>query len=155
MTEAGRSAHGRRPHAVVRALSALPLLCAAAACTAACGGDDDSGDGRPGVRSPIGCAEAMDFAGGTLPEGATDQDCSTESGIDTMVRGTFRMPGADAGPWLERAFPDALPVPEAVPCDADRCVETDRPGGEAHVVRVSVTDEGGGTALIRLEAFTR
>ncbi|PJE96792.1 hypothetical protein CUT44_15840 [Streptomyces carminius] len=144
---------------MLRALSALPLLCAAVACTAAGSGGsgsggDDSGDGRLGVRSPIGCAEAMDFAGGTLPEGATDQECSTESGIDTLVRGTFRMPGADAGPWLERAFPGARPLPEAAPCEADRCVETDGAGGEADVVRVSVTDEGGGAALVTLEAFT-
>ncbi|MCT2593442.1 hypothetical protein LHJ74_26645 [Streptomyces sp. N2-109] len=105
------------------------------------------------THSEISCSRAMSFAHGELPEGATDEDCSSDEWMDTTVRGTFRMPRAEVGPWLKRSYPDGKPEKY---CGQDVCLDMslpEEPGG-AHEVRLDVRYETGGTALVTLEALT-
>lgn len=104
--------------------------------------------------SEIGCAAAMSFAQGELPDDVTDEDCAEDSWMDTAVRGTFRMPRAQVRPWLERAYPDVRPEKY---CDEDVCLDIsfgpDETSGAAEV-RISVRYAAGGAAVVTLDAFT-
>lgn len=113
--------------------------------------------------SPVGCAEALSFAGGELPERATDEDCEKKNTLmGPDMRGTFRMPRADVHGWLA-----------AYPGDRSRSIDKETPDGiratldgvvldvddppDAHpnadVVQLTVTYEGERTARVRFETF--
>ncbi|MGW0602641.1 hypothetical protein [Streptomyces sp. NPDC002644] len=101
------------------------------------------------------CAEALAFAGGTLPSGATDAECTVRRWMDTLYEADFRMPRAEVADWTARNWP-ALET-GGVSChpeSAALCGSTDSPGGQAHALNITSTYEDAGTARVHLEAFT-
>ncbi|KUJ65720.1 hypothetical protein ACZ90_44350 [Streptomyces albus subsp. albus] len=103
----------------------------------------------------IPCAEAMEFAGGTLPKSATDGSCRRAEALDISVDGTFRMPRAQVRPWLAGLLPGQLDH-SGGSCGADLCARY-APGphqGHATYVDIAVHYQGEDTALVRLHAYT-
>ncbi|MFF3326685.1 hypothetical protein [Streptomyces sp. NPDC002889] len=106
------------------------------------------------THSQAGCSRAMEFAHGSLPEGTTDEDCSVDEWMDTVVRGTFRMPRADVADWLKATtYPDEKPKEH---CTQDVCLDISYPSAQnvvADEVRLTVEYENADSALVTLEAF--
>ncbi|MFF4832556.1 hypothetical protein [Streptomyces sp. NPDC001315] len=119
------------------------------------GSSDDPSD----TVNEVGCAEAMRFAGASMPEGTSEEDCTSYSWQDQAYDGTFRMPRSAVRGWLATSFPDAE---RPATCDGDLCViVSNDPNDEdttgAYDVSVSVRYEGespGNTALVTFEAST-
>ncbi|MEU1401806.1 hypothetical protein ABZ471_05455 [Streptomyces sp. NPDC005728] len=109
----------------------------------------------------VSCAEALDFGGARLPEGAYDAECTVRAWMDTDYEATFRMPRAGVHDWLTGTYPKG-PAPGTEFCDegADLCLNLDSednpppPGVGANAVVVNVTYEGTGTARVDFTAFT-
>ncbi|MFG2370270.1 hypothetical protein ACGFY9_02170 [Streptomyces sp. NPDC048504] len=114
-----------------------------------------SSDDPPDTVRTVGCAEAMDFSGATLPEDTRDEACTSYTWQGQAYDGTFRMPRAAVRGWLTESFPDGA----SIPCEADgdlcvRVVHDPRTSG-AYDVTVSVRYEGGSagdTALVTFDA---
>ncbi|MER5477343.1 hypothetical protein ABT026_10200 [Streptomyces sp. NPDC002734] len=101
------------------------------------------------------CPEALAFAGGTLPSGATDARCTVQSWMDTYYRADFRMPRADVADWMSHNWPAMETRTEFChPKSAALCASTDSTGGQAHSLTVTVTHEDADTARVHVEAFT-
>ncbi|WP_330259345.1 hypothetical protein OG586_20325 [Streptomyces murinus] len=109
----------------------------------------------------VPCAEALEFGGGKLPQGAYDTRCTVRSWLDTSYAAEFRMPRRDVGAWLAKSCPSG-PAPGTELCDdgADLCLNMDSEaapppaGAGADAVTVNVTYEGPDRALVRFSAFT-
>ncbi|MER5749209.1 hypothetical protein [Streptomyces sp. NPDC002088] len=109
--------------------------------------------------SEVDCGEAMRFAGASMPEGATEEDCTSYSWMDQSYDGSFRMPRSAVRGWLATSFPGAQ---RAASCDGDVCaIVRNDPDDEnttgAYDVDVSVRYEGGSagdTALVTFDAST-
>jgi len=113
--------------------------------------------------SKVDCGEAMRFAGASMPEGASEQDCTSYSSKDQSYEGTFRMPRSAVEEWLASAFPDAE---RPASCDGDLCAivrndpsdeNADKNTSGVYDVDVSVRYEGGSagdTALVTFDAST-
>ncbi|OXY97619.1 hypothetical protein BEK98_08665 [Streptomyces diastatochromogenes] len=109
----------------------------------------------------VPCAEALDFGGAKLPEGAYDTECTVQAWMDTDYEATFRMPRAGVRDWLTGTYPKG-PAPGTELCDesADLCLNLDSdehapPAGvDANAVVVNVTYEGPDTARVSFSAFT-
>ncbi|MEU3557641.1 hypothetical protein [Streptomyces fragilis] len=160
-------ARGRKTWRVVLIALAAALGCAALAAAwyagaAADAPDDrdardarDARDQRGATAQEAPCAEALAFAGGTLPSGATDARCTVQTWLDTHYRADFRMPRAEVADWTARNWPAIETRTEFChPESAALCASTDSTGGRAHALNVTVTYEDAGTARVRLEAFT-
>ncbi|GAA3373571.1 hypothetical protein GCM10020367_34020 [Streptomyces sannanensis] len=110
-------------------------------------------------KQKVSCAEALDYAGGGLPEGATDGHCDVEVRPDTTCTVTFRMPRADVQKWLTSSFPGGSTDVPACEGRHDLCWYLDRTAigtaepGSAYVVEVGVVYEDGNTALVHLTAY--
>jgi hypothetical protein len=101
------------------------------------------------------CAEALAFAGGTLPSGATDARCTVQSWQDTYYQADFRMPRGEVADWTARNWPALKTRTEFChPESAALCGSTDSTGGQAHALNITVIYEGADTARVRVEAFT-
>ncbi|MFY4721935.1 hypothetical protein [Streptomyces sp. LaBMicrA B280] len=64
----------------------------------------------------VPCAEALEFGGGQLPQGAYDTRCTVRSWLDTSYAAGFRMPRRDVGAWLAKTCPSG-PAPGTGLCD--------------------------------------
>ncbi|MGW5419603.1 hypothetical protein [Streptomyces sp. NPDC003943] len=113
-----------------------------------------------GKPQPVDCAEAMSWAGATLPKSAEDAHCTEATWLDTMVDADFRMPRAEVAEWLAGTWPAARPTADACLGTGDLCLhleaEEDFPqtmGGPA-AVDVRVTYENADTALVSVSPFT-
>lgn len=110
---------------------------------------------QAGSAHEVPCPEAVAFARGTLPKSAWDAKCTQAVWLDTQVDAEFRMPEWEAGMWLTATYPGVEP---SIPCDTDLCLNVQygdaAPEDGPVAVDVEVTYEGGGTALVRLLAFT-
>ncbi|UQI47033.1 hypothetical protein M1P56_23135 [Streptomyces sp. HU2014] len=113
--------------------------------------------------SSVSCAKALSFAGGELPERATDEDCEKK---DTLMgpdmRGTFRMPRADVHAWLaaypgDRSRSIDKETPDGIRTTLDGVVlDVDEPPDahpNADVVQLTVVYESERTARVRFETF--
>lgn len=103
-----------------------------------------------GEAKPVDCAEAMEFARGSLPAGAQDPVCTAAHWQDTQVTVEFRMERAAYEPWLAAAYPTREP---ALTCDHGLAACSAVSFGESLFVNVGVAYEDGDTALVRLKAF--
>ncbi|MGK5730011.1 hypothetical protein [Streptomyces sp. URMC 124] len=124
------------------------------------GGEDTVDEGFH--ERSIACSEAMYAMGWVLPDHASDQRCTELSGglAGHTQSGTFRMPRADARPWLAE-LPGERNKPGGV--DSDSVVERKeglalgvlRPPGrlQADEVRVDVRWENEETAVVTFETF--
>ncbi|GHF72834.1 hypothetical protein GCM10010218_62540 [Streptomyces mashuensis] len=105
---------------------------------------------------PTRCTKVEDYAGGRIPEEATDVKCLDTSGWqDTSYTAEFRMPRKDVAARLVRAFPRAgirhgQVDKQMLPPSA----QNDSAGGEASSVYIDIAYEGTDTALVKLEALT-
>ncbi|WP_139140877.1 hypothetical protein [Streptomyces oceani] len=105
-------------------------------------------------RSDVSCSKALSFAHGTLPEDASEADCTRADGIDVFVSGRFRMPRADVRGWLDTHYPQAE---RRTSCEEDLCLERSYASSEtegAYEVRLTVGYVGADSAHVTLEAFT-
>ncbi|MBB5123042.1 hypothetical protein AF335_12140 [Streptomyces eurocidicus] len=103
-----------------------------------------------------GCGKAVSFAGGRMPEGATDRKCVDDGGwLNQGYTVEFRMPREDVAARLREAFPRTRQVSGFSSADLEftNSQETDRPAGEASHVELEVTYEDEDTASVRLRAF--
>ncbi|MDG4857675.1 hypothetical protein P8605_05815 [Streptomyces sp. T-3] len=118
--------------------------------------------------STIGCDQAMEYAHGTLPAKATDQQCKFTNWMDDQAAGTFLMPRADVRDWLARTYPGE-PLESGKKCyddTVDLCMSIDytqsdgkapkkpsaTPDAGAHMVEIEVSYEDDRTALVHLTA---
>ncbi|MFI6147174.1 hypothetical protein [Streptomyces sp. NPDC051109] len=124
-------------------------------------------DGREDKRG-TDCAQALQFARGSLPEGARGGRCERADRPDTTVTGSFRMNRAGLETWLAAAFPQAQehgrrgrpalcpePGPGYDPEAGDRCITVDHPDavpGLARRVEISAEQQAGYDVLIRFVA---
>lgn len=111
---------------------------------------------------PLACSEAMYAMGWVLPDHASDQRCTELSGglAGHTESGTFRMPHADARPWLASLSGERMPQDGA---GSDSVVERKeglalgvlRPPGslEADRVKVDIRWESADTAVVTFETF--
>jgi hypothetical protein len=113
-----------------------------------------------GAPEKVPCAQALDFGGARLPDGAFEGRCTVRTWLDTDYEAEFHMPRAELWTWLKHTYPGA-PAPDTVSCvgGADFCVnmngpDTAPPGVDADGVVVEVTYEDPGQALVRFSAFT-
>ncbi|MEU3609443.1 hypothetical protein AB0E83_28940 [Streptomyces sp. NPDC035033] len=104
--------------------------------------------GQAGREQTVDCGKAMEFARARLPESAVDARCTGTHWQDTLVEVDFRMPAAEAGTWLESAYPKGEPP---YSCGKDLCRKASF--DEQLYVDVEVAYEDGGTALVHLRAF--
>ncbi|MER7111575.1 hypothetical protein [Streptomyces sp. NPDC000229] len=108
-----------------------------------------------GRAQEVPCDKAVAFAQGTLPKSAWDARCTQAAWLDTQVHAEFRMPDRESGMWLAATYPGVEP---SLSCDTDLCLNVQygdaAPTDGPVAVNVEVTYEGGGTALVRLLAFT-
>lgn len=114
-----------------------------------------SGDDPPDTVGKVGCAEAMDFSGATLPEDTRDEDCTSYTWGGQAYDGSFRMPRSAVRGWLTESFPDGVGI--SCEDDGELCVRTvrDPHTAGAYDVTVSVRYEGGSagdTALVTFDA---
>ncbi|MEU9701503.1 hypothetical protein [Streptomyces sp. NPDC047981] len=103
-----------------------------------------------GEAKPVDCAEAMEFARGTLPVGAQDPVCTAAHWQDTRVTVEFRMERAAYEPWLAEVYPDREKAPT---CEHGFATCARASFGDALFVDLAVAYEDGDTALVRLSAF--
>ncbi|MGW0028225.1 hypothetical protein ACWDXD_00065 [Streptomyces sp. NPDC003314] len=96
----------------------------------------------------VDCAEAMEFARGTLPADARDARCTAAHFQDTQVEAAFRTDRAGAGAWPAATCPARE---TAYSCEVDVCVRASY--DEVLFVDVSIAYEDGETALVRVRAF--
>ncbi|WP_418958242.1 hypothetical protein [Streptomyces tritici] len=114
---------------------------------------------RAGEPQPVDCAEAMAWAGATLPKSAEGARCSGTSWLDTHLSAEFRMPRDEVAGWLAGTWPSGEQRTEFCAGDADLCVAVEReqlppdPAGPA-AVNVRVRWEGADTAFVDVSAFT-
>ncbi|MEU1668707.1 hypothetical protein ABZ547_35015 [Streptomyces sparsogenes] len=108
--------------------------------------------------SEVPCSAVASFAGGELPDGASDGHCTERSWTDVQMQGSFRMPRAAVAGWLDSSFPgsrkrDRGPTPS---CECDLYLDIQSPptGAEADAVQITVVYEDSDTAFIHLTAFT-
>ncbi|MFJ3584677.1 hypothetical protein ACIPPS_20965 [Streptomyces sp. NPDC090127] len=106
---------------------------------------DATGDAKP-----VDCAEAMDFARGSLPSGAEEPRCTAAHWQDTYVTVEFRMERAAYEPWLAAVYPDREPDST---CDHGISACSEISFDEALFVEVGVVYEDGDTALVHLRAW--
>ncbi|MGW5608010.1 hypothetical protein ACWEWI_18290 [Streptomyces sp. NPDC003753] len=102
----------------------------------------------------VDCSEAVKFAGASLPERMSDEDCTSYSRLDQDYDGSRRMPRADVVGRLEKSYPRRTPTTRCLEGD-ELCLDVDSglPQG-VEEVRVSVVCESGDTALAHLEAYS-
>ncbi|MCD9143642.1 hypothetical protein [Streptomyces albireticuli] len=103
-----------------------------------------------------GCAEATGFAGGRMPEEATDKKCVDDGGwLDQGYTVESRMPREDVAAKLLKAFPRTRQLPDSYEWDLEftNSQETDRPAGGASHIELGVDYEEDGTASVTLRAF--
>ncbi|MFD0367303.1 hypothetical protein [Streptomyces sp. NPDC059071] len=117
----------------------LPVSCAA------WGAYSFSEAGKP---QPVDCAEALAYAYAVLPVSARDAHCTYAHWQDSYVEAEFRMPADEVAGWLTATYPTAT-VSEG---GRRHHVEFAPVSGKAYEAGVTVTDEGGGTALVRVFA---
>ncbi|MBT2440731.1 hypothetical protein J7E93_11555 [Streptomyces sp. ISL-36] len=103
-----------------------------------------------GEPKPVDCTEAMDFARGTLPPGATDARCTAAHWQETRVQAEFRMERGKYEPWLAAVYPERKPSPYC-PHGQAGCLRVEY--GAVLSVTLGVTYEDGDTVLVRLTAF--
>ncbi|WP_406862209.1 hypothetical protein ABZO31_17780 [Streptomyces sp. HUAS MG47] len=116
---------------------------------------------QAGEPKPVDCAEAMDWAGATLPRSAGDPRCTGTHWLDVNIRSEFRMPRDEVPGWLAGTWPAGVPKTEYCLDDAaalcmhleDEALAADPLSGPA-AVDVSVRYEDGETALVTVSAFT-
>ncbi|MGW1722410.1 hypothetical protein ACWCQK_05645 [Streptomyces sp. NPDC002306] len=124
-----------------------------------------SSDDPPGTVSEAGCDEALEFAGASLPAGASAAKCTSYTWGGQAYDGSFRMPRSAVTEWLATSFPTAEHPASCAAYgeeDVDVCafVRNDPDDGHttgAYDVDVSVHYEGGpagDTALVTFEAST-
>ncbi|MCQ8774575.1 hypothetical protein [Streptomyces telluris] len=110
----------------------------------------------------MACSEAMYAMGWVLPDHTTDQRCTELSGglAGHTQSGTFRMPRAEARPWLaslsgERVQPDGVGSDSVVERKEGLALGVLRPPGslQADEVRVDLRWEGEETAVVTFETF--
>ncbi|PAU46245.1 hypothetical protein CK936_25030 [Streptomyces albireticuli] len=109
----------------------------------------------------MACSESMYAMGWVLPDHASDQRCTDLSGglAGHTRSGTFRMPRADARPWLaslpgERSKPDgAGSESSVVERKEGLALDVLRPPGslQADEVKVDVRWENEDTAVVTFE----
>ncbi|MEU7700856.1 hypothetical protein ACF064_26875 [Streptomyces sp. NPDC015492] len=129
----------------VWASAAVTVFCGGPAAVLVWGATAWSEIGEP---EQVDCAEVMTFARGGLPASAEDARCTAAHWQETVAEAEFRMPRDEVGGWLEATYPAGKP---AFSCEQDRCVDVSF--DEALFVRLRVTYEDGGTALVRVRAF--
>ncbi|WP_370417834.1 hypothetical protein AB8O64_03710 [Streptomyces sp. QH1-20] len=124
------------------------------------GGEDTVHEGFQ--ERPMACTEAMYAMGWVLPDHAGDQRCTELSGglAGHTQSGTFRMPRADARPWLaslsgERDQPGGVESDSVVERKEGLTLDILRPPGslQADKVKVDVRWEGEDTAVVTFETF--
>ncbi|MFE5873109.1 hypothetical protein ACFQ6V_31265 [Streptomyces roseifaciens] len=124
------------------------------------GGEDAVDEGFQ--EHPVACSEAMYAMGWVLPDHTSDQRCTELSGglAGHTQSGTFRMPRADARPWLaslsgERNQPDGAGSDSVVERKEGLVLGVLRPPGslQADKVKVDVRWESGETAVVTFETF--
>ncbi|MEX2985673.1 hypothetical protein [Streptomyces sp. C36] len=110
----------------------------------------------------MACSEAMYAMGWALPDHASDQRCTELSGglAGHTQSGTFRIPRADARPWLdslsgERNQPGGVGSDSVVERKEGLALSILRPPGslQADEVRVDVRWESRDTAVVTFETF--
>lgn len=110
----------------------------------------------------VTCSKAMSALGWKLPENARDQQCTKlTSLIGSTQSGTFRMPRADARPWLASLSGDrSRPVGGAgrdgvAEREGGLALSIGEPPGSLHadVVNVYVSWEGQDTAVVTFKTF--
>ncbi|WP_053692743.1 hypothetical protein [Streptomyces sp. WM6372] len=125
-------------------------------------------DGRE-KRTGTDCAQALQFARGSLPEGARGGRCERTDWPDTTVTGSFRMDRSGLETWLAAAFPQAQehgrrgrpavcpkPGPGYDPEAGSRCITVDHPDsvpGLAKRVEISAEQQVGYDVLVRFVAY--
>ncbi|MFI9235497.1 hypothetical protein [Streptomyces sp. NPDC053079] len=142
-------------------LAALAATAALGGLTYAFTGVEDTVDEGLQER-PMACSEAMYAMGWVLPDHASDQRCAELSGglAGHTQSGTFRMPRADARPWLaslsgERNRPDGAGSDSVVERKEGLALGILRPPGslQADEVKVDVRWESEDTAVVTFETF--
>ncbi|MFI1969180.1 hypothetical protein [Streptomyces cinnamoneus] len=112
-------------------------------------------------RRAVACSKAMSTIGWELPESASDQACTSLTGLRGGTwSGTFRMARADVRPWLaslpgkhgavDGAAPDGV-----VEREDGLTLRVEEPPGtpQADEVRVRVHGEGRDGAVVSFETF--
>ncbi|MDT9691108.1 hypothetical protein Q5762_22710 [Streptomyces sp. P9(2023)] len=103
-----------------------------------------------GEAKPVDCADAMEFARGSLPAGVQGPVCRAAYWQDTQVTVEFRMERAGYEPWLDAVYPTRKP---ALTCDHGLAACSEVSFDETLFVDVGVAYEYGDTILVRLKAF--
>lgn len=132
-------------------------------------GHGDASDGPQG--RPEACAQALEFARGSLPEGVRDERCARTDGPDASVSGLFRLDRDRAVAWLDAAYPKAQETgrtgrptlcpkvgPGYDPEGGDRCLTMDYADalpGRAARVEISLESEAGSHVRIKFAAHPR
>lgn len=106
------------------------------------------------------CKKATAFAGGRMPEGATDEKCMDDGGwMDRGYTAEFRMPRENVAAKLLEAFPRTRDTSApATGTDSgglsfSNAPETEIPADQASNITLEVTYEDETTALVTLKAF--
>ncbi|AZQ69826.1 hypothetical protein EKH77_00030 [Streptomyces luteoverticillatus] len=100
------------------------------------------------------CGEVMEFAGGHMPQQATDKKCVNEGAwLDRTYSAEFTMPREGVAARLREAFPRV----DDGDCAGDLCLwslrQSDKPAGQAAIVELSVNYQSQNTARVKLSAF--
>lgn len=133
---------------IVGILIALPVWFAVTVVRSVLSGD-------PFVPQPTGCSEVAEFAGGRMPEEATDKKCLDDGGwFSRGYTAEFRMPRKDVAARLTRAFP-RVTVGYEQPDKLRLSVpgQSEPSQDQAQCVYIDVTYEDAVTALVKLQAF--
>ncbi|MFJ9457097.1 hypothetical protein ACIRST_18665 [Kitasatospora sp. NPDC101447] len=102
----------------------------------------------------VGCSEAMEFAGGSMPAQATEAVCTDDGGWqDRGYTVEFRMPRDELAQRLTAAFPRVRPGTDNASGLSFGSADASRPDGQAMFVHLDATYEAGGTARVKLRAF--
>ncbi|MEU2872759.1 hypothetical protein ABZ769_26670 [Streptomyces olivoreticuli] len=105
----------------------------------------------------VTCSKAMSALGWKLPENARDQQCTKLTSLmGSTQSGTFRMPHAEARPWLaslpgDRSRPAGGAGPDGVAEREEGLTLSIHAQGDP--VRVNVRWEGQDTAVVTFETF--
>ncbi|MFE7411904.1 hypothetical protein [Streptomyces laurentii] len=117
----------------------------------------------PGKPQPIDCAQAMDWAGATLPKTSRDARCTEAVWMDVYDHVEFRMPANEAAGWVAGTWPAGEVETRFCDPGVDFCVRLESDEGQIAAydgtgapagVDVSVRYEGGDTALVTVAPFT-
>ncbi|MGW0628334.1 hypothetical protein [Streptomyces sp. NPDC002758] len=157
---AGSVGRGRTRWGLFAAVMALPMLIVAGL-TAVVIRFMTSDYPLGGEPEQVPCAEALEFGGAKLPDGAYGGQCTVQTWLDTSYHAEFRMPRADVRKWLTDTYPGG-PQTGTEFCDhgAGLCLNLNSseapppPGADADAVTVNVTYVDATTALVRFSAFT-